>query len=326
MADPTRRFRPYAWFVLAYTVTVILFGAWVRVTGSGAGCGQHWPTCHGEVVHRPATLETTIELTHRVTSDADGLLVIALLIGAWRVFPRRHLGRRASLASLVFVILEGLLGALLVKLELVANDASALRTLVMSLHLVNTSLLTGSMALTAYAATPAVSGSPPSPSQRELQATRVGLWLATGLVATLLVMMAGAVTALGDTVFPVLEGVDKLATLQRDHAVDAHFLQRMRIIHPIAAVVASLYLVMISLHVADRRPSAATRSLAWWTVALVLTQVVGGVVNIVLSAPGWMQLVHLGLATVSWVVLVLLAASALRVSAPEAPPFGAARS
>lgn len=308
MDDTTRRFRPYAWFVLAYTVAVILFGAWVRVTGSGAGCGQHWPTCHGEVVHRPASIETTIELTHRVTSAADGLLVIALLVGAIRVFPRGHLGRRAALGSLVFVILEGLLGAMLVKLELVANDTSALRAIVMSLHLVNTSLLTGSMALVAFSATPSLSRAPSPDAPRR----PVGGLLLAGLVATLLVMMAGAVTALGDTVFPVLEGADKLAALRTDHGVDAHFLQRMRVIHPVAAVVVSLYLVMMALNVADRRPSPATRRLAWWTVCLVLVQVVGGVVNIAMSAPGWMQLVHLGLATVSWVVLVLLAAAATR--------------
>ena len=317
MRDPTRRFRPYAWFVLAYTVAVILFGAWVRVTGSGAGCGQHWPTCHGEVVHRPASVETMIELTHRVTSAADGLLVIALVLGARAVFPRSHLGRRASLASLVFVILEGLLGALLVKLELVANDASALRALVMSLHLVNTSLLTGSMALTAYAATPSLAGSPPSTTRHGASPPGLAAWLATGLVATLLVMMAGAVTALGDTVFPVLEGADKLMNLQHDHAADAHFLQRLRIIHPIAAVVVSLYLIMMALRVAEGRATAATRALAWSTVGLVTIQVIGGVVNIVLSAPGWMQLVHLGLATSSWIILVLLTASALRHPAPE---------
>lgn len=315
MDDTTRRFRPYAWFVLAYTVAVILFGAWVRVTGSGAGCGQHWPTCHGEVVHRPASIETTIELTHRVTSAADGLLVIALLVGALRVFPRGHLGRRAAAGSLLFVILEGLLGAMLVKLELVANDTSALRAIVMSLHLVNTSLLTGSMALVAFAATPSLS----RPPAHEAPRRAVGGLLTAGLVATLLVMMAGAVTALGDTVFPVLEGADKLSALRTDHGVDAHFLQRMRVIHPVAAVVVSLYLVMMALNVADRRPSPATRRLAWWTVTLVLVQVVGGVVNIAMSAPGWMQLVHLGLATVSWVVLVLLAAAATRAPRVEGP-------
>jgi heme A synthase len=319
MPDEARRFRPYAWFVLLYTIAVILFGAWVRVTGSGAGCGQHWPTCHGEVVHHPASVETMIELTHRVTSAADGLLVLGLLFGAVRVFPREHLGRRAALGSLVFVILEGLLGAALVKLELVANDTSALRALVMSLHLVNTSLLTGAMALVAFAATPSLADAAPSaaPHRSTVPLRPVATWLGVGLVATLLVMMAGAVTALGDTVLPVVDGASKLSTLRADHGVDAHFLQRLRVIHPLAAVATALYLILMALHVADRCPTPSTRGLAWSTVALVVLQVLGGVVNIVLSAPGWMQLVHLGLATVSWVVLVWLAASALRWAAPH---------
>ncbi len=306
-----RRYLLFAWFTLAYTVAVILFGAWVRITGSGAGCGQHWPTCHGEVAHRPEAIETAIELTHRVTSAADGLLVIGLVIGACLVTPRRHPARWAALASLVFVITEGLVGALLVKAELVENDASIMRAVVMSIHLVNTSLLTGAMALSAFFASPAA----PERTEVPSRAVRVAGWmLAAGLLATLLIMMAGAVTALGDTLFPVHGELSKAEVIAQDHAVSAHFLQRMRIVHPLGSVAVGLYLFYLAVGVSERIPGATVTRWSRATIVLVVAQLGAGVVNIALSAPGWMQLVHLGLATLLWIVLVLLAAAAYQSS------------
>ena len=68
----------YAWLVLAYNVAVIGWGAYVRATGSGAGCGSHWPLCNGAVLPRAAEAATLIEFTHRVTSGIALLLVVAL--------------------------------------------------------------------------------------------------------------------------------------------------------------------------------------------------------------------------------------------------------
>ncbi len=45
-------FSRYAWGVLLWNVLVALWGAYVRATGSGAGCGSHWPTCNGEILPR----------------------------------------------------------------------------------------------------------------------------------------------------------------------------------------------------------------------------------------------------------------------------------
>src|SRR5262249_45421551 len=87
---PRRGFTRFAWGVLAYTVAVVLFGAVVRITGSGAGCGQHWPTCQGEVVHLPKTVATAIELSHRLTSGLSLVLVVAVAVTAWRRFPAKH--------------------------------------------------------------------------------------------------------------------------------------------------------------------------------------------------------------------------------------------
>jgi cytochrome c oxidase assembly protein subunit 15/protoheme IX farnesyltransferase len=121
------RFAKYSWFVLAFNIGVILWGAYVRATGSGAGCGSHWPLCNGEVIPKSQQIETLIEFTHRATSGIAFLLVLGMLIWAWREFPRRHRIRLGALISMVFMITEALVGAGLVLLELVAENASMAR-------------------------------------------------------------------------------------------------------------------------------------------------------------------------------------------------------
>src|SRR3954467_3206586 len=100
-------FAKYAWFVLAWNLVVILWGVFLRASKSGDGCGQHWLTCHGEVVPSAPELKTVIEFSHRITSSLAGLLIIALLVWAVR---RWYKGRgkqdtaamRAAIGSFVF--------------------------------------------------------------------------------------------------------------------------------------------------------------------------------------------------------------------------------
>ena len=132
------RFARYSWFVLAYNIAVILWGTAVRATGSGAGCGSHWPLCNGEVLPRAPRIETIIELTHRVTSGLAGILVIVLVVMAFRNRPKGHPARRMAVLSLIFIITEGAVGAGLVLFELVADNQSMARALFMGTHLVNT--------------------------------------------------------------------------------------------------------------------------------------------------------------------------------------------
>jgi heme A synthase len=122
---------------------VILFGAWVRISGSGDGCGNHWPLCRGEVVPVAPATKTIIEFSHRLSSGFSGIFAIVL------VWWARHLDAkvfRASLAMFVFLMLEAFIGAVLVKKQLVAGDASTSRAIVIALHLCNTMLLTASTA------------------------------------------------------------------------------------------------------------------------------------------------------------------------------------
>ena len=116
-----------SWTVLAYTILVILWGAFVRATGSGAGCGNHWPLCNGAVIPRPEQVETVIEFTHRAMTGV--LVPFAVLVVVWilRRLDRNHPARKAGIWSLIFLLVESLIGAGLVRFELVADDASAAR-------------------------------------------------------------------------------------------------------------------------------------------------------------------------------------------------------
>ena len=148
-----RRFARYAWSVLAFNIAVVLWGAFVRATGAGAGCGQHWPLCNGEILPRSPSLNTIIEFTHRATSGIDLVLVALLVFWAFRAFPKYHAVRQAATLSAVFLMTEALLGAALVLLEHVAGNQSSARAYSLSAHLLNTLTLLACLTLTAWWAT-----------------------------------------------------------------------------------------------------------------------------------------------------------------------------
>jgi len=286
---------------------VILFGAWVRITGSGNGCGSHWPACNGALVPPAPAEKTLIEYTHRLMSGLSVLFALTLVVWARRV------GRgvfRAALLTLFFLIVEAGLGALLVKAHLVVNDASVARALVVALHLANTLLLTAAAALVAWRAGVASevesAASAPAPSSR--------LLLGVALAALLLTCMSGAVTALGDTVFPTQPALDAslLTTIQADTSPGQHFLVRLRVLHPLVAVCAALLVAGVLLGIVTRRAPAAPAQAKLATLAFsaVILQTAVGFVNVLLAAPGWLQIVHLAMAQAVWIStwLVWLAA------------------
>ena len=300
----TDGFARFAWAVLAYSVAVILFGAVVRITGSGAGCGQHWPTCQGEVLHLPKTAATAIELTHRITSGLSVVLVGGLAWGAFHRFPKSHPARRSALLSVVFVLTESLVGAALVLLELVGKNTSVARAVVMAGHLVNTSFLCAALALTAWTA------SHPLP-RRWLPSCGLDWSLVGGLVATICVSITGAVTALGDTLYPVDTARALRERLATDHGVGASFFERGRAIHPLVAFLVAIFLVILAQRTRSIRPRPNVERAASVATVLVFVQVGAGVTNIWLSAPAYTQVLHLAVATALWLSLVVLYATAM---------------
>src|SRR5260370_28805435 len=120
LAIPTTvKFTRAAWGVLAWNFVVVLWGAYVRASGSGAGCGSHWPLCNGEVVPRAPGIATIIEFTHRATSGVALIATIGLAVWSFFLFPRKHRVRRMAILGAIFLIVEALLGAGLVLFEYV---------------------------------------------------------------------------------------------------------------------------------------------------------------------------------------------------------------
>jgi heme A synthase len=294
MQSPRPWFARYAWAVLSYNVAVVIWGAFVRASGSGAGCGNHWPLCNGEVAPTSPTLKTIIEFTHRSTSGIDLVLVAAMVVWAFRAFPKTHPVRRGAVLSAVFLMMEALLGASLVLLEHVAGNTSPNRAWSLSSHLINTLALLACLTLTAWWAT----GKPAVRPQGR------AAWMAVvSLLGVMLSGVSGAIAALGDTLFPA-------SSLARSFAQDfdpaANILVRLRVFHPFIAAAVGAWLLYYGLTAGRLAPA---RRLAFGLMLLVVAQIVAGVVNLLLLAPVWMQLVHLALADALWIVLVLLCAS-----------------
>ena len=295
MRDRHSRFEVAAWLFVGYLVAVILFGAWVRISHSGDGCGSNWPTCLGEVVPTAPSAATLIEFTHRLTSGLCGIFGLVLLGWSWRLY-RGGPVTRAVAWTLAFIIVEGAIGAGLVLGELVADDDSAARAIVIALHLSNTLALTACAALAAWRAGP-------GGRTRFLPRRRVAF--GTGLALIVLTAMSGAVTALGDTLFPRDVAIDPglFAEIREEVSTGSHFLIRLRILHPALAVFAAGFLVWLLSSEGD-----ANR---WARLALylVVAEVAVGFLNIGLSAPGWLQIIHLLLAQVLWMAMILTSVS-----------------
>jgi len=308
------RYAIYAWGVLLFNLMAILWGAYVRASGSGAGCGSHWPLCNGEVVPQAPRVQTLVEFSHRMSTGLAGILVIGLVIGAFRVFPRGHRVRWGAGLALLLIIVEGLVGAAQVLLGLTAENASLWRAVVGSIHLANTFVMLGAMCLTAWWASGGASlGLRSAGGWQGDQGLLAGVF-AVGLLGVVLVGASGAVTALGDTLFPsrsLAEG------LQQDFSRASHFLIQLRVIHPILAILVGIYSILAGLLAAARRPSQTTRWFARALIAIFVAQLIVGVVNVALLAPIAIQIMHLLLADLVWLTLLLAAAATLADRAPE---------
>ncbi len=275
----------FAQLVLGWNVVTILLGALVRATHSGAGCGRSWPTCSGEILPELAGARA-VEYVHRVASGIALVLVLGLAVLVWRRTARGEPIRRAAAWAGLAIIGEALIGAAIVFYEWVDADSSIARVVAVPLHLVNTFLLLAALTLVVWYA---------AGGQRLHGRGPVRRWLALGAWGLVAIAATGAVTALADTLFPK----------DSSGSVGAiHFLSDLRVVHPLLATT-----VVASAVIASRR---ARTPLLWRLLTLVmLGQLVLGVANIWLGTPVWLQLLHLLVADVIWVLYVWFAAQVL---------------
>jgi heme A synthase len=277
----------FAWITLGVTVAVILWGAVVRATGSGAGCGSHWPFCNGVVVPLAPATATIIEFTHRLTSGAALILAVVLALWARRVFPAGHRARTWALWSLIFMLVEAAIGAGIVLLGLVEGNASALRAGYIAVHLTNTMFLMGAMTGTIRATTGTTGLSAVAQRAKAETTGTTGTARVLALALMIVVAAAGAVVALGDTLFPHASLAEGLAA---DLDPTSHFLIRLRLWHPILAVGTGILAVF------SFRSTLVT--------TLVLAQAGLGVMNVLMLAPLPLQMAHLLGSSILWIAMV----------------------
>ena len=294
-----RRFVRFAGFVLGYNLLVIAWGAFVRLSYSGAGCGSHWPLCNGELLPNLASMETAVEFAHRISSGLVLPLTAALIVMAWRRFGRGHPATMSAWAALLFTCISAIVGMLLVRFEWVGLDDSAARTVTLAAHLINTMLLLGALTAAVWHG----SGRP-----RVRLSGTTGWLTAIGSLAILFVGMSGAVTSLGDTIFP---RDSSMQVISEGLSTTGHFLLRLRIWHPFIAISAALILLFAVLVLADVCEREEVRRRGRWLIAIVGGQMALGLVSVWLRAPTVLAILHLLLADALWIVALTVWFSAL---------------
>src|SRR3954447_18484680 len=271
-------FATFAWALLAFNIPVILWGAYVRVSFSGDGCGAHWPFCAGQVIPQHMAAPMVIEFTHRMMTTVDTIGTVVLCVWAFRLYPKGHGVRRYAVLSLAFLLLEALLGAGLVLFRYVAHDQSAGRAIYLSAHLTNTLLLLGAFTTTAWLAGTGMSSTP----WRRVRGRFQG-----ALAASVVVSITGAIAALGDTLFP---SASVTAGLQQDFSSASSTLVRLRMFHPIVALAGAAVLLWAATSLLKREEDSPSRKAGIRVIVLVLAQILAGLVNIALLAPLTMQM------------------------------------
>lgn len=294
-------FAKYAWLVLAWNVIVVLWGVFLRASKSGDGCGQHWLTCHGEVVPTAPELKTVIEFSHRITSFIAFVAVLILLIWTFKRFASRTQIRKSALLAFIFVVTEALVGAGLVLTGNTAETLTAARPFWMAGHLLNTYILLAFLTLTAWLS----SGN----ERLHFHVERKFLvGLVVGVVSIFVVSMTGSIAALSHMLFPagtLAEGVSQ------DFSSTSHILLRLRLLHPITAILTSVLLIFLVGWLAKESGVGGVKRWSNVLSLLVLLQIAFGSATLLMLGPIVMQLGHLLLADAIWISYVLTAANLL---------------
>lgn len=295
-----RVFSVVAWATLAFNVAVIIGGTVVRATGSGDGCGVTWPKCGDQFVPPNATVETLIEFSHRVSSFLGGVGVVAVVLLAFWAFEKGHIVRRASVVALVLLVIEALLGAALVLFEWVDDDVSAGRMVAVTLHLTNTFLLLASLTVAAW-----WGSGKPAPRLPVSRSTR--RWILLGAVSILVIGASGALNAIADAVFPADSIAEGIAD---EFGPTAPLLLRLRVIHPMLAVLGGIFVAYSAVRVA-RAGDAATGRMSLVVTTIIFAQMFVGIANLFLLTPLALQLIHLLVADLLWISFVVFGATAV---------------
>ncbi len=295
-------FARYSLFALFYNIVVILWGVFLRASKSGDGCGQHWLTCHGEIIPSAPELKTIIEFSHRLSSGLAFVFVLVLVIWAFRRFQSGSPVRKTSLVAFVFIVTEALVGAGLVLTGNTAEAFTTARPFWMAGHLANTFVLLAFLTLTCWFS---LGGEEPA-----IKGKRREIWvLAAAVAGVFFVGITGSVAALSNMLFPSETIASGIAA---DISPVSPLIVRLRVLHPISSVVIGVLLFVASgwLNRAAGGGRVASKASGALSLLIVAQLILGGL-TLVTGAPILMQLGHLLVADLIWISLVVLGVSVL---------------
>ena len=280
------RFTRLAWLTAVCTYLLIVLGAIVRITGSGMGCGDHWPLCNGGLFPSLGNLGMLIEWSHRLVAALLSVLVVALAGYAWWLRRETALDRPglAAYAALGLLALQVALGAVTVKLALPAWTVI--------LHLGTAMLLLATLIVAARGPRLTPGPHPLTPGSPRLRAGSVRAGL-VALVLGFVTVLLGALTAnLGAATaclgFPLCNG----------HLLpDGNSLRLLQWIHRLLAYTLFGYVVWWAVR--------SKRGGAWAVAALVTLQVVVAAAMVLLALPRPLQAMHVAIGSGVWAAVVL---------------------
>jgi len=287
----TRRFTRLAWLAATCTYLLIILGAIVRITGSGLGCGEHWPLCNGRLLP-PLDLPTLIEYGHRLAAAAVSILVGALAAYAWWLRHRPpppstalHRPGAGAYVALGLLIAQVLLGAVTVKLQL--PPWTVILHLGTAMLLLATLLVVAKRAPLTPGASPGNTGAGSTPGSRPglVGTIALALGFVTVLLGALTANLGAASACLG---FPLCNGAFIPA---------GNYLQHVQWTHRLLAYALAGYVVWWALR--------TKRLGAWYVVGLVALQVAVAAAMILLGLPRLLQATHVAVGAAVWAGLVL---------------------
>jgi protoheme IX farnesyltransferase len=294
-----KAFRVLSVATAVVTYALVVLGGVVRVSGSGLGCPD-WPLCHGRLLP-PLNLHAIIEYSHRTTASLTSALVVltaVVALVAWR--KRRDIVIPATVA-LVLLIVQVVLGAITVRLEL--------PPMIVLAHLATAMALLGAVCVTAVAAVmPAPAGAVDGVAVRRMVLAAGGTYLL--IISGSLVVGSGASGACN--AWPLCGGgfsfaFDGLPAIQLLH-------------RGIAGVIGLLIVLSLVSLLARHRRHSAVRATVALTLAALAFQVAVGAAVVTLRLPAALRGLHLALASAVWAGMVILAVIVRRLSPDPALP------
>ena len=288
-------FKKYSLFSLVFTLLTIFWGAWVRLSFSGDGCGKNWPLCEDKIF--PENVTAFIEWLHRLSSGLSLVFIFALFILAFKIYSKNHGVRYFSIASFLLILIEAFIGAILVLSGLVGANTEKIRVLVLAVHSINSLLLVGALTL-CYKM---------SCWEKRGEKITDNLKLKKPLIYFVclfpLLALTGNIASLAGQLFPSLSLSSALAL---DLMPSAHISLKVRPFHPLLAV---CFLLGFSFFAFSKK-HLIFPALAIFVVVLF------GFATLVSLSPMWMKMTHLALAYGLWVFLVIISVQKPYIQSP----------